>query len=168
MIQSLIWTPDALSPGSPKIPPAVLDAVRQWVARGGHLVEADLLAALNADRLGGAALDVFDAEPLPEDHPFWGHPKIVVTPHIAAFSVPETAVESVIANIERNSVVWSSTILGRNNKFGPIISCDQIPDHGEFFLHRPVYPEHQSAYQKTEISEIALVKGLMRIAQLFG
>jgi len=70
-------------------------------ARGGHLVEADLLAALNAGRLGAAALDVFDTEPLPEDHPFWGHPKIVVTPHIAAYSVPETAVESVVANIAR-------------------------------------------------------------------
>ncbi len=70
-------------------------------ARGGHLVEADLLAALDAGQLGGAVLDVFDEEPLPEDHLFWGHPKIVVTPHIAAFSVPETAVESVISNIER-------------------------------------------------------------------
>ncbi len=70
-------------------------------ARGGHLVEADLLAALDTGQLSGAALDVFNEEPLPEDHPFWGHPKIVVTPHIAAFSVPETAVESVIANIER-------------------------------------------------------------------
>ncbi len=70
-------------------------------ARGGHLVEADLLAALNAGQLRAAALDVFDKEPLPEDHPFWGHPKIVVTPHIAAYSVPETAVESVAANIAR-------------------------------------------------------------------
>jgi len=70
-------------------------------ARGGHLVEADLLAALNAGQLDGAALDVFDEEPLPEDHPFWGHPKIAVTPHIAAYSVPETAVESVVANIAR-------------------------------------------------------------------
>ncbi len=70
-------------------------------ARGGHLVEADLLDALGTGQLDGAALDVFNEEPLPEDHPFWGHPKIVVTPHIAAFSVPETAVESVVANIER-------------------------------------------------------------------
>ena len=70
-------------------------------ARGGHLVEADLLSALDTGHLSGAALDVFNEESLPKDHPFWGHPKIVVTPHIAAFSVPETAVESVVANIER-------------------------------------------------------------------
>ena len=70
-------------------------------ARGGHLVEADLLAALDAGQLGGAALDVFNEEPLPDDHPFWGHPKIVVTPHIAAFSVPKTVVELVAGNIER-------------------------------------------------------------------
>lgn len=70
-------------------------------ARGGHLVEADLLAALGTGQLGGAALDVFEEEPLPGDHAFWGHSKIVVTPHIAAYSVPETAVESVVANIAR-------------------------------------------------------------------
>lgn len=70
-------------------------------ARGGHLVEADLLSVLDTGQLSGAALDVFNEEPLPKDHPFWGHPKIVVTPHIAAFSVPETAVESVVANIDR-------------------------------------------------------------------
>ncbi len=70
-------------------------------ARGGHLVDADLLAALDTGQLGGAALDVFNEEPLPQDHPFWSHPKIVVTPHIAAVTMPETAVESVAANIER-------------------------------------------------------------------
>jgi glyoxylate/hydroxypyruvate reductase A len=70
-------------------------------ARGGHLVEADLLAALDAGQLSGAALDVFNEEPLLDDHPFWGHPKIVVTPHIAAFSAPETSVKLVVENIER-------------------------------------------------------------------
>ncbi len=70
-------------------------------ARGGHLVETDLLAALDDGHLGAAALDVFAEEPLPDDHPFWGHPRIVVTPHIAAFSVAETAIESVVANIRR-------------------------------------------------------------------
>jgi glyoxylate/hydroxypyruvate reductase A len=70
-------------------------------ARGGHLVEDDLPGALDSGQLCGAALDVFAEEPLPDGHPFWTHPKIVVTPHVAAFSVPETAIESVVANIRR-------------------------------------------------------------------
>ena len=70
-------------------------------ARGGHLVDADLLSALDAGQLAGAALDVFGEEPLPDGHPFWRHPRITVTPHIAAFSVPETAAEAVAANIRR-------------------------------------------------------------------
>jgi glyoxylate/hydroxypyruvate reductase A len=70
-------------------------------ARGGHLVEADLLEALDSGQLGGAALDVFEEEPLPKGHPFWAHPKIVVTPHVAALTGPETAVESIAENIRR-------------------------------------------------------------------
>ncbi len=70
-------------------------------ARGGHLVEPDLLQALDDGQLAGAALDVFEQEPLPDNHQFWDHPRIVVTPHIAAFSLPETAVESVVNNIDR-------------------------------------------------------------------
>lgn len=53
------------------------------VGRGEHLVEADLLAALDSGQLAGAALDVFTAEPLAPRHPFWRHPRIVVTPHDA-------------------------------------------------------------------------------------
>ena len=70
-------------------------------ARGGHLREADLLQAFDNGQLAGAALDVFNQEPLPAGHPFWDHPRIVVTPHIAAFSLPKTAVESVVDNINR-------------------------------------------------------------------
>jgi len=70
-------------------------------ARGGHLVEDDLLAALESGQISAAALDVFNEEPLPPDHPFWVHPRVVVTPHVAAFSVPATAIESVAANIRR-------------------------------------------------------------------
>jgi glyoxylate/hydroxypyruvate reductase A len=69
--------------------------------RGGHLVEGDLLKALEDGQIAAAALDVFSVEPLPREHPFWSHPRIVVTPHIAAFSVPQTAVELVVDNIRR-------------------------------------------------------------------
>jgi glyoxylate/hydroxypyruvate reductase len=54
------------------------------VGRGEHLVEADLLAALDSGQLAGAALDVFIAEPLPSEHPFWRQPGIVLTPHDAS------------------------------------------------------------------------------------
>ncbi len=70
-------------------------------ARGGHLVEDDLLAALDSGRLAGAALDVFRAEPLPREHPFWRHPKVVVTPHIASLTVPRTAIPHIVENIRR-------------------------------------------------------------------
>lgn len=59
--------------------------------RGRHLVEADLLAALDSGQLSAAVLDVFREEPLPAAHPFWRHPRIVVTPHVAAETHPPTA-----------------------------------------------------------------------------
>ncbi len=65
------------------------------VGRGEHLVEEDLLAALANGQLAGAALDVFATEPLPAAHPFWRHPKIVVTPHDAC----EVRVEAVAATV---------------------------------------------------------------------
>lgn len=71
------------------------------VARGGHLVDADLIAALDSGHLSGAVLDVFYQEPLPEDHPFWPHPKITVTPHIAAITDPRAAVRYVADGIAR-------------------------------------------------------------------
>ena len=61
------------------------------VGRGGHLVEEDLIPALDSGRLTGAVLDVFHEEPLPASHPFWRHPRIIVTPHIAAETHPPTA-----------------------------------------------------------------------------
>lgn len=67
--------------------------------RGRTLVEADLLAALDSGQLSGAVLDVFQAEPLPPDHPFWRHPRIVVTPHIAADTHPATAIAAVVEAI---------------------------------------------------------------------
>lgn len=71
------------------------------VARGRHLVERDLLDALDRGRLAHASLDVFRDEPLPPDHPFWRHPAIDVTPHVASYSQPESAAERVALNIRR-------------------------------------------------------------------
>ena len=71
------------------------------VARGAHLVEPDLLAALDSGHLAGATLDVFKDEPLPRDNPLWQHPKVLITPHIASYSVPAIAADSVVDNIRR-------------------------------------------------------------------
>lgn len=57
------------------------------VGRGGHVVDDDLLAALDSGQLCGAALDVFVPEPLPPQHPYWGHPRVTLTPHVANFWV---------------------------------------------------------------------------------
>lgn len=71
------------------------------LARGGHLVEADLLAALDSGHLRGAMLDVFEHEPLPEGHAFWRHPKVVFTPHISAQAVTALAEGQIVENIRR-------------------------------------------------------------------
>ena len=70
-------------------------------ARGGHVVDEDLIEALDGGHLAAATLDVFHTEPLPEDHPFWAHPKITVTPHMASLTVPATAAKAVAENIRR-------------------------------------------------------------------
>jgi glyoxylate/hydroxypyruvate reductase A len=70
-------------------------------ARGGHQVEADILAALDSGQLSEATLDVFHTEPLPADHPFWDHPKVTVTPHNASVTDPESATRQVLENIAR-------------------------------------------------------------------
>ncbi len=70
-------------------------------ARGGHMVAADVLAALDGGRLAGAALDVFEPEPLPAEHPFWAHPKVVLTPHAASITIPRSAAPQVVENIHR-------------------------------------------------------------------
>ncbi|WMW63236.1 glyoxylate/hydroxypyruvate reductase GhrA [Serratia marcescens] len=69
------------------------------IARGVHLVEADLLAALEQGQLAAATLDVFAREPLPQDHPFWRHPRVTITPHIAAITLPQQAMDQIAANI---------------------------------------------------------------------
>jgi glyoxylate/hydroxypyruvate reductase len=69
--------------------------------RGGHLVEEDLIPALDAGQLSGAVLDVFREEPLPQVHPFWRHPRIILTPHSAAETHPPTAAPIIQGAIRR-------------------------------------------------------------------
>ena len=69
------------------------------LARGAHVVEADLLEALDNGHLGHAVLDVFHTEPLPAAHPFWRHPKVSVLPHIAAQTDPRSAARMAAANV---------------------------------------------------------------------
>jgi glyoxylate/hydroxypyruvate reductase len=71
------------------------------VARGQHLIERDLVEALDSGHLAGATLDVFREEPLPPESPLWEHPKVLVTPHVASYSLPATAASGVAANIRR-------------------------------------------------------------------
>ncbi len=71
------------------------------MGRGGHLVEGDLLEALESGQLGGAILDVLQVEPAAADHPFWGHPQVVLTPHVAAMTQPASAFGVLLENIRR-------------------------------------------------------------------
>jgi glyoxylate/hydroxypyruvate reductase len=69
------------------------------LARGAHVVEADLLAALASGQLAHAVLDVFRAEPLPPQHPFWQHPQVTVLPHAAALTDERSAADVVARNL---------------------------------------------------------------------
>ncbi|MFB9148854.1 2-hydroxyacid dehydrogenase [Roseovarius ramblicola] len=69
--------------------------------RGPLIDDAALLAALDSGALGHATLDVFREEPLPPEHPFWAHPRVTVTPHIASETRPETAAQVIAENIRR-------------------------------------------------------------------
>ena len=69
------------------------------LARGAHVVEADLLAALASGHLRRAVLDVFATEPLPSSHPFWSHPAVTVLPHIAAPTDPRSAAVIAAGNV---------------------------------------------------------------------
>lgn len=67
--------------------------------RGSLIDDEALLQALDSGQAGGAVLDVFHQEPLPSDHPYWAHPKVIVTPHVAALTYPETGADHVAAAI---------------------------------------------------------------------
>jgi len=69
------------------------------VARGQHIVEADLIAAVRSGHLSGAALDVQRREPLPADDPLWSVPGITITPHIAAQPSTETVADQFVASV---------------------------------------------------------------------
>jgi glyoxylate/hydroxypyruvate reductase A len=69
------------------------------LARGAHVVDADLLAALDRAQVGHAVLDVFAAEPLAPEHRYWTHPRVTVLPHVAAATDPRSAAAVVAANL---------------------------------------------------------------------
>ena len=71
------------------------------LARGAHLVTADLLRELDSGHLAHAYLDVFDEEPLPPGDPLWKHPRVTLTPHSAALTEPRTAIAKIVENVER-------------------------------------------------------------------
>ncbi|WP_407120092.1 2-hydroxyacid dehydrogenase [Bradyrhizobium sp. STM 3561] len=72
------------------------------VGRGPQLDQSALIESLDSGHLAAAMLDVTDPEPLPESHPLWSHPKVIITPHIASVTQPHTAAQSVIENIRRH------------------------------------------------------------------
>lgn len=69
------------------------------LARGAHVVDDDVLEALDSGQLAGALLDVFTQEPLPADHPYWSHPGVMVTPHISGITLREQALEQIGSRI---------------------------------------------------------------------
>jgi phosphoglycerate dehydrogenase-like enzyme len=76
------------------------------VARGGHVVTDDLVAALRAGTIGGAALDVTDPEPLPDGHALWSLPNCIVTPHIG--NTPEMGLPLIAERVQRNVAHFAS------------------------------------------------------------
>lgn len=76
------------------------------LARGSHLVEADLIQALESGQVKAAALDVFAVEPLPEESPLWRHPRVAITPHNAAMTLPDEAM---------NFITWAIKALEKGD-----------------------------------------------------
>lgn len=74
------------------------------VGRGGHVVNDDLLAALDSDTIAGAVLDVTDPEPLPDGHPLWGRDNVLITPHVG--NTPEMGLPRLAERVEANVARW--------------------------------------------------------------
>ena len=86
------------------------------VARGAHLVEDDLLAAIERGHVAGATLDVFRTEPLPAGHPFWNHPRITITPHTSARTLRDESIAQIarkMAALQRGDTVAGVVDVGR-------------------------------------------------------
>jgi glyoxylate/hydroxypyruvate reductase A len=81
------------------------------VARGAHVVDADLLAAIEGGHLAGATLDVFRVEPLPQGHAFWNHPKITITPHTSARTLRSESIAQIARKIA--ALQNGQTVAGR-------------------------------------------------------
>ena len=78
------------------------------VARGAHLVDEDLLAAIDSGHVAGATLDVFRTEPLPAGHAFWNHPRITITPHTSARTLRDESIAQIarkMAALEQREAV---------------------------------------------------------------
>jgi phosphoglycerate dehydrogenase-like enzyme len=76
------------------------------VARGGHVDSDALVAAIDRDSIGGACLDVTDPEPLPDGHPLWSRPNVLITPHVG--NTPEMGIPLLAAHVERNVARYSA------------------------------------------------------------
>ena len=104
-------------------------------ARGEHLVDEDLIYALDTDRIQHATLDVFSDEPLPETHPFWNRDKITITPHIAAITNEKEAAKLIVENYKRlltgmdvlHKIDNKSTESGHSPVDFSIISSNETP-----------------------------------------
>ncbi len=102
LVNLLPLTPDTVGIIDARLLAGLLpDSVVINIARGAHVVDSDLLEALGAHRVQAAVLDVFNEEPLPPHHPYWQHPRVRVTPHVAAVTLEAGAVAQVSERIGR-------------------------------------------------------------------
>ncbi|MGI4935948.1 MAG: 2-hydroxyacid dehydrogenase [Janthinobacterium lividum] len=86
------------------------------VARGGHVVQSELLEAIDMGQIAGATLDVCEPEPLPGDHPFWRHPRIRLTPHISAATLREPAVAQIAEKLRQIEAGMNVTGIVRHGR----------------------------------------------------